>query len=299
GGGTQLEHRRGAGGIHIRNLYTGYDFPETIGIGSKVLGDLKAPTKIHDGHQAVGSSVGIDELEGGLTGLHLVADVHGGVVEEQNDVAVAKGGRPGGVGTKREGLHRLLLVVFPDLKILASQIADVVAFLVGDDGIDQYQTGLGADDGIGLSRLLRIQARQAVRRKGNGQGRDSHAMEGMSQASSSIIHRDPDYQLISMPQIHSGDLHGTVLGGQQLTLSIPQDNANHIASRLYIKAVPDGNAGPELSLKCDVAQTHFEALLTGLNEVPVAIKQADHHRQVVRVAVIYLLERQMADINTG
>jgi hypothetical protein len=48
----------------------------------------------------------------------------------------------------------LLFVVFVDFEVFLGEVVDVGAFFVGDYGIDEDETGVGADDGVGVYGLL-------------------------------------------------------------------------------------------------------------------------------------------------
>src|SRR5580704_11040642 len=88
----------------------------------------------------------------------------------------------GRVGFRRKALDGLLLAVFPNLKLLGSEVADIVALLVGDHGIYEHQFGLGTDDASRVGGSLRasqgIDSRQREQR-----GETKHALKTQDRTS--------------------------------------------------------------------------------------------------------------------
>ena len=132
------------------------------------MGNLHGTAEIDDGHQPVRTSVIVDKPGRRLTGSNLVAGIHGGIVEEQDQVALLRAGRGGRIGLEGKTLDGLFLVVFPDTKILQDQIMNVRAFLVGYHGVHQDQPRFRADDSLrrGRSGGL-LSPRHSARKKQN------------------------------------------------------------------------------------------------------------------------------------
>ena len=119
---------------------------QDLGVRSEILRDAQSAAKFGDGHLAIGSGVGIDKFSRGGAGLNLIRQGHGGIVEEQDHVATDAGvclSRCVDAAGKRGDL--LLLVVFEDFEVALLQIVDVVAFFVGDDGVDDDEFRFGLD----------------------------------------------------------------------------------------------------------------------------------------------------------
>ena len=106
------------------------------GIRGEILRDAQGAPELHDRHQMVWPGGGVDKFRGRAAGLNLVRCIHGGVVEEQNQVAALAVGLLGRVGAGGKTDDRLLFVILEDLKVLLRQIADVVPFFVRNHRID-------------------------------------------------------------------------------------------------------------------------------------------------------------------
>src|ERR1700688_3921494 len=80
-----------------------------------------------------------DEWIRGVAGLNLVGHLHGGIIEKKNQVTLLSAAMDGGVGAGRKAGDGLLFVVFKNFEIALLQVANVLAFLACDYGIDQDQ----------------------------------------------------------------------------------------------------------------------------------------------------------------
>ena len=76
----------------------------------------------------------------------MITRIHGRVVKEQHDVARLVPGTS--VLFKRETRDGLFLAIFPNLEVFLSEIADVIAFLVGHNRVHQDLTGLHVDNSL-------------------------------------------------------------------------------------------------------------------------------------------------------
>src|SRR5262249_35628948 len=124
-----------------------------IGVGGEVLANAQGAAKIDNGHEVFRAGIGIDKLLRRVPGLDLVGSGHGGVIKEENQVAAAlRICLLGGVGAGRKAGNRLLLIVLVNLEVVGAKVADIVALLVGDDGIDQNQLGFALNDHPALLR---------------------------------------------------------------------------------------------------------------------------------------------------
>src|SRR5262249_41710282 len=82
------------------------------------------------------------------------------------------------VGADGKAGEALLFVVFVDFEVRLLQVVDVVAFFVGDDGVDENEPGFALDDGCAGGRngwrgLLGVgscgsRRRRSLRRAGRG-----------------------------------------------------------------------------------------------------------------------------------
>ena len=107
---------------------------------------MHGAAEIRNGDQTAGAGIGIDEFGGCIPGYGLITKVHGGVIKEQDHVARLRVGGGSRAFLKGETGNGLLLAIFPNLEVLLSEIANVVAFLIGDNGIHEDLTRLHTDD---------------------------------------------------------------------------------------------------------------------------------------------------------
>jgi len=184
-------------------------------------------------HEAGGAGVGVDELGGSLTGVHLHAEVDGRVIEKEDEI-MALGLGLGGVGLGGEILDGLLLTVLEDAEVFLGEVVDVGALLVGNDRVDDDQAGFRANDGRGIGG----------RRLGGGgrleQGGDE-ADEPRQQGEPVI----PGHNEFPTSDPRSGDLDGAVFGRHHLTFTIAHDEPDDIAAGLDVETGFDGDAGAE------------------------------------------------------
>jgi len=117
------------------------------------LRDFYGAAEIGKSDQTAGAGIRINKFRGRIPGLGLIAEVHGGVVKEQDHVARL---RIGGASIlfKRKTGDRLFLAIFPNLEIFLGEIPNVVVFFVGHHGIHENETSFGAEDGrvVGCGR---------------------------------------------------------------------------------------------------------------------------------------------------
>ena len=113
GGSAQAPYTRVSVGRDGRRLDAAHHLFQPLGIAREVLRDLQGAAEIGDRHQAIRAGIGIDELRRGFAGLRLLAEVHGGVVEEEHQVAflILDGGI--GVGAEPKSLDGLLFCCLP------------------------------------------------------------------------------------------------------------------------------------------------------------------------------------------
>ncbi len=157
GRGTSGGSSRAAGiriGSNVRGLYALGGGLKKFSVGGEVLDDAEGAGEFNDGHQVVWRSVGVNELCGRGTGGNLVGQGHRGVVKEKNEIVFLRVLRSGGVRPRGETDHGLLFVIFKNAKIIFRQIVKILAFFVGNDGVDEDQARLFCDGGADLHGLL-------------------------------------------------------------------------------------------------------------------------------------------------
>ena len=112
----------------------------------------------------IGTRVGFDKFLRRAARLDLIRSSHGGIVEEQDQIMALPVGLCHSFRAGRKTGNGLLLVVFIHLECILREVANVVAFFVGDDGVDQHQFCFFLDDHAGRfggsSRLRRLGRRR-------------------------------------------------------------------------------------------------------------------------------------------
>src|SRR5271157_452175 len=283
-------HRRSVG-RNERSLDASDHLFQPLCVGREVLRDMHAAAEVNNGDQAVGTGVCVNELRSGLPCSYLIAHIHGRVIEEQHHVAFLVFRRRGGILLERKGRDGLFLVIFPDLELLGGEVADVVAFLVGDHTVHQHQSRLYADysgAGVGGGLLWRL-------RRGNGnrllpaQPPARHAYYRDEENQPSNLHNSTSTALRNLDR--------TIFSGHQLSLSVPHDQAHQVTAPLYIKTGLQSDAGAQFALQGVIFQAHLQDFFAPLYIIPIPIEEGRNHGQIISVSPFHFSKVQAPHVN--